>query len=136
MRIILVDGECSICQRSVQFIMKRDQGTFHFASLQSEIGQYFVQQHHLEHVDSVVLIDSNKAYIYSSAVLKIVRYLRFPWKLLSVLFIIPAIIRNPIYHFIAKNRHRFQSKTSVCRLLTEEERTRFLSSMESLSSIK
>ena len=136
MRIILMDGDCSICQGSVQFIMKRDQGEFYFASLQSEIGQHLVKQHQLEHVDSVILIDDNRAYIYSSAVLKITRKLGFPWKLCSILSIIPTFIRNPIYHVIAKNRHRFQSKKTECPLLTKEQRGRFLSSVDDISSLQ
>lgn len=136
MRIILMDGDCSICQGSVQFIMKRDQGKFYFASLQSEIGQHLVKQHQLEHVDSVILIDDNRAYIYSSAVLKITRKLGFPWKVFSIFSIIPAIIRNPVYHIIAKNRHRFKSKKTECPLLTEEQRRRFLSSVDDISSLQ
>lgn len=126
MRIVLMDGDCSFCQASVQFIMKRDRGAFHFASLQSELGQKFVKQYRLEHVDSVVLIEHGKAYIYSDAALRIAGQLVAPWRYISVARIIPKFIRDAAYRLIAKNRHNLLRKQPVCAIPSEKDRARFL----------
>lgn len=55
--IVLFDGVCNLCNKSVQFIIKRDpHNQFFFASLQSEMGKSLLEKHHLSEVDSVVLI--------------------------------------------------------------------------------
>mgnify|MGYP003367063045 CR=1 FL=1 len=126
MRIVLMDGECSFCQESVQFIIKRDRGTFHFASLQSELGQNYVRKYSLEGIDSVILIENNRAFIYSDAALRIAQKLTFPWRLLAVFRLIPKRMRDKIYSWIAKNRHNLLKNHQVCRVPTEKERARFL----------
>ena len=126
MRLVLIDGECSFCQTSVQFIMKRDGGTFHFASLQSDFGRQFVEKYCLQEIDSVVYIENGKAYIYSDAVLRIVRYLQWPWRILVIGRIIPRPLRDLIYRFIAKNRHYLLKNKTVCAIPSEKDRARFL----------
>ena len=71
-RVILFDGECNFCDSSVQFIIKRDPyAHFHFASLQSETGAEFTKKYSIpEDVDSLVLIEKNKAYTKSGAALR------------------------------------------------------------------
>ena len=45
-KIILFDGVCKICDRSMLFIIKRDpKKKFMFASLKSEIGQSLLNTH-------------------------------------------------------------------------------------------
>lgn len=126
MRIVLMDGECTFCQASVQFIMKRDRGAFHFASLQSELGHRLVQQYQVAHIDSVILIEQGKAYLYSDAALRIAAQLNAPWSLLKFTRVVPRLIRDMMYRLIAKNRYYLLKKQSVCHIPTENERARFL----------
>lgn len=121
-----MDGECTFCQSSVQFIMKRDRGAFYFASLQSKIGQSYVEKFNLTHIDSVILIEDEKAYIYSDAALRIARQLENPWRLISIAKIVPKIIRDTVYKFIAKNRHYIIREQPVCLVPSEKDRSRFL----------
>ena len=126
MRLVLIDGECTFCQKSVQFIMKRDNGAFHFASLQSELGQCYVQQYHLTAVDSVILIEQGKAYIYSDAALRITAQLQKPWNFLRVGYILPRPVRDFVYKMIAKRRHSLLKSETVCVIPSEKDRARFL----------
>lgn len=125
MRIILFDGVCHFCDASVQFIMKRDGGTFHFASLQSEIGQQYVKKFGLS-VDSVVLVEQGQAFTKSTAALKIARHLGMPWSLLIVARVIPRSFRDLVYGFIAKNRYRWFGQKQECLLPSPKQRARFL----------
>lgn len=127
MKIVLFDGECNFCNQSVQFIMKRDQlKQFKFASLQSDAGKRLLETYNIpKTMDSVVFIDEEQAYVKSAAALNIALHLNAFWKLLYVLIIVPAPLRNRVYDFVAKNRHRF-IKNNQCKIPTKEEIDRFL----------
>lgn len=128
-QIILFDGECHFCDRSVQFILKRDRhGYFKFASLQSELGQKLLKKHQIPtDTDSFVLVTSKQAYVKSTAALKVVRHLTGLWKILYIFILVPRPLRNFVYDVIAKNRYRWFGRKESCDLPTPEMRRRFLS---------
>ncbi len=53
---------------------------------------------------TVILLDNQKIYIKSSAIIKALQNKGSWWKLAGLLWIIPAFIRDAIYDFIARNR--------------------------------
>ncbi|MBK5500188.1 MULTISPECIES: thiol-disulfide oxidoreductase DCC family protein [unclassified Peribacillus] len=127
--VILFDGECNFCDSSVQFIIKRDpKGLFHFASLQSEAGQELLKKYDVPaNIDSIVLIEKDKAYYKSAAALRICRRLQGAWKMFYGFTIVPSFIRNIAYDFIAKNRYKwFGKKEESCMLPSPSVRKRFL----------
>ncbi|WP_437176700.1 thiol-disulfide oxidoreductase DCC family protein [Rossellomorea aquimaris] len=126
--IILFDGICNFCNSSVQFIINRDpKGFFQFASLQSEIGQELLKKHNIpQTTDSFVLIDDPKAYIESTAALKVCSRLTWPWKLFVVCMIIPKPLRDRVYRWIAGNRYRWFGKQESCMLPSQNMRDRFI----------
>src|SRR5262249_12886541 len=98
--IVLFDGICNLCTRSVRFILQRDsQGYFRFAALQSPIGQLLLDRHGISSGDlsSVVPIEHDKAYTGSDAALHIARHLGGAWPLLSLLVVVPRPLREGIY---------------------------------------
>ncbi|SES24333.1 thiol-disulfide oxidoreductase DCC family protein [Salipaludibacillus aurantiacus] len=127
--IVLFDGDCNICDTSVQFIIKRDpQQKFAFASLQSDTGKALLKKYQVDRrTDSIVLIEkSGKIFEKSSAALRIARRLKGGWKLTALFLIVPPFIRNFFYDLIAKNRYKWFGKKSSCRMPTPDERKRFL----------
>jgi len=127
--IVLFDGVCNFCNHSIQFIIKRDKkGYFKFGALQSEEGKALLQQHGLspEALDTIVLVEDGKAYSYSTAPLRIVKKLTFPWPIFYVFILVPIFIRNPIYKWISRNRYKWFGKQESCMLPTPEIRSRFL----------
>lgn len=128
MAIILFDGECHVCDKSVEFIIKRDpDGYFHFASLQSEVGQNILNYYRVERdIDSLVLIDHNQYYQKSTAALKICRNLKGLSKFIYILLIIPLPIRDFFYKIIAKNRYKWFGKKDICMLPLPNVKKRFL----------
>ncbi len=127
MRIILFDGICNFCDASVQFIIKRDGGAFQFASLQSDIGQELIARLGLQEIDSIVLIEDDKAYTKSTAALRIAKKLGRLWPACYAAIIIPKPLRDKVYDWIAQNRYRWFGKKDVCMLPNEKDRARFLS---------
>lgn len=126
--IILFDGVCNFCNRTVQFIIKRDRnGYFRFASLQSSVAESLLATR-LEglHLNSIVLIENGQIYTESTAVLRIVKNLDGIWKAAFILLAIPKPFRDPLYRFFAQRRYRWFGRQSSCMVPTKEIRDRFL----------
>lgn len=127
--ILLFDGYCNLCQSSVQFVLKHEKKPeIYFASLQSETGIQLLNHFGINsnEVDSLVLIENNKAFIKSSAALRALKYLKGIYPLGFALIIIPEFIRNAVYDFIAKNRYKWYGKTESCMVPDKDLMKRFL----------
>lgn len=127
-KIVLFDGECHFCNRSVQFIIKRDPNAYYkFASIKSDIGQQFRKDYGIPfHIDSLILIENEQYYVKSSAALRICKNLKGAWKTGGIFLLIPTPIRNFAYDFIAKNRYKWFGKKEACELPSSEMKKRFL----------
>ena len=98
--IVLFDGVCNWCAFWVQFLIKRDRRrTFRFAALQSDPGQQLLKAAGLpsDQLDTMVLIDGDKYYVKSSAVLQIMKKMDRLWPFLFVFIVIPPFIRDYCY---------------------------------------
>jgi predicted DCC family thiol-disulfide oxidoreductase YuxK len=127
--IILFDGVCNLCNSSVDFIVQnRRDDTFRFASLQSDWVEDYLQKNYsdIDIKDSIILLKPEELLQQSDAALTISRYLQFPYNLLSAGFIIPKIIREPIYEWIARNRYKWFGKKESCRIPSPDERGLFV----------
>ncbi|WP_282054980.1 thiol-disulfide oxidoreductase DCC family protein [Maribacter luteus] len=129
-KIILFDGVCNLCNRTVQFVIKHDKkDEFRFATLQGEIGKQLVKERHIDTdtVDSIILIEPGIAYYTkSTAALKIGASFGGAWKLLNVLDLIPSSLSNIVYDFVAHNRYKWYGKKDACMIPTPELKAKFL----------
>lgn len=130
--IILFDGRCGLCTRSVQFILKRDRDArFRFAPLESaaaaractRIGAPTPQA---VEPDSIIVIADGQALERSDAALSIAARLPFPWPILTVFRVVPRRLRDWLYGIIARNRYRWFGRHDACMIPTPEQRARFL----------
>lgn len=126
--ILLYDGVCGLCDRTVQWILRRDPGgAMRFATLQGEIGRTALHRlPQLADVDSVVLLHPGGAWVRSTAVLEIARYVGGVWGLAVIGYIVPRAIRDWVYDQVAKRRYATFGKFDACPLPTPETRARFL----------
>ena len=131
--VLLFDGECGLCTRIVQLVLRADRkGTLCFASLQSEFARKIIDRHpELRAVDSVAWLEGDAAGGYqvsirSEAALRLARYLGYPWRLLSVARAIPRSIRDRAYDWIARRRHRWFGPAVSCQLPTPEQQKRMV----------
>lgn len=128
--IILFDGVCNLCNGAVRFIIKRDKaGYFRFGSLQGEVGRQLFDRHFPNagsRLDSIVLIEDERAFTHSDAVLRIARRLGPGWALLSLLRIVPRPLRDFVYRRIANNRYRWFGKQDRCMIPSPELKSLFL----------
>ncbi len=128
--VLLFDGVCNLCNATVQFVIRQDpEDIFQFASLQSEAGQAFLKKFNLptDELNTVVLVNDDKAYTRSDVVLQISKKLGGWWRLMQVFYIVPRPVRNVVYDWIARNRYRWFGKKDECWLPTPELKRRFLS---------
>src|SRR5690349_9411301 len=127
--IVLFDGVCNLCSRSVQFILKRDhKDRFVFASLQSKKGQEIMRRFNLSttKLDTFLLVRKGKIYNRSGAALRIARSLSGLWPLLYVFILIPPFIRNAVYKWISRNRYKWFGRTKQCWAPGSEYRKKFI----------
>ena len=127
--LVLFDGECNLCNRAVDFIIRYDRKKhYQFASLQSDLGIQLKKDYDLrDDLDSLVVIEHNKAFIKSDAAMQIIPKLSFYWQPLRLMKFLPKLVRERMYEWVARNRLHWFGKKVTCRLPKPEERDRFLS---------
>lgn len=128
--LVLYDGTCGLCNRSVQLILRHDRrGRFRFAALQSDTGRALLAKHGLpvDALDTVVLVDGDRAYTKSRAALRVAGMMDAPWPLLRALLVVPRPVADFVYDRVANNRYRMFGRVDACMLPPPEVRARFLS---------
>ena len=128
-KIILFDGVCNLCNNAITFVIQRDKkDVFRYAPLQSNIGKLLTNKHNIDtsKVDSILLIDSDSAFVKATAALKISRHLTGGYPLMQAFYIIPPFIRNWVYDYIAKNRYKWFGKKDACMIPTPDLKSKFL----------
>lgn len=128
-KILLFDGICNLCNRLIQFIIKRDpKAKFRFTALQSKTGQDILLQMKLPMGDfnSIVYIRDGKCLFKSSAILHVLYDLGGVWKIFYLLIIIPSFIRDFTYTIVAKTRYKVFGKRETCMIPSSEIKDRFL----------
>jgi len=127
--IIIFDGVCNLCNASVNFVIKNDKKEqFLFASFQSDAAKEILLHFNLKNLNggTVILVEGQKVYEKSTAVLKIAKRLDGPFKAFYAFFIVPKIFRDWVYDFIAKNRYKWFGKRDSCMMPSPELKNRFL----------
>ena len=126
--IVLFDGVCNYCNAMVNFAIRNDKkAILKFAPLQSEAGKRIREEYNIaQDIDSVILIDHGKVYTHSDAAIHIAKYLRWPAKIFYSFIIIPKIIRQPFYKWIARHRYKWFGKKEECMVPTPDLKARFL----------
>lgn len=127
--VILFDGVCGLCNRWVDFVLRRDdEARFRFAALQSDAGRRALRRAGLppDFAASIVLVDADGVWMRSAAALRILRGLGAPYAWLYALVLVPRPVRDAVYRWIARNRYDWFGRRAECRLPSPAERERFL----------
>lgn len=116
--IVIFDGDCLFCQRSVRFIHRHDPtNQFRFASRQSASGSRLLGQVGIGLApNSMVLIDEGGTWLRSDAVLRIAARLGRPWSLARVFLFVPRLLRDGVYALVAAIRYRLSGFLPACEL--------------------
>lgn len=132
--IVLYDGVCGLCNRAVQFLLKRDRhDRLQFASLQSDLAARVLNRHGMnpKGLDTVyavlnygepneTLLAKGDAFLFFAGVIDGV------WSVASVVKVVPRPVRNWLYDFVARHRYQVFGKSESCMLPDPKQRHKFL----------
>jgi predicted DCC family thiol-disulfide oxidoreductase YuxK len=118
--VLFFDGNCAFCSKSVQQVVRFDgQERVSFAPLQGELAREkgFSGYAAATNGSMVLLRESDgRVFMHSDALIELARALGGFWQIFRIARFIPRWIRDGVYRWIARNRHRFMGKKSACLL--------------------
>ena len=122
--IVFFDGVCNLCNFWIQLLLDQDKKkVLKFCSLQNHFSKTFLGD---KHPDSIIYWRKGQILYKSKAVLAILSDLGGIWRVLCLFKIIPGFILDKIYDFIARRRYSWFGQREICRVPTDEEKSRFL----------
>jgi predicted DCC family thiol-disulfide oxidoreductase YuxK len=133
--ILLYDGVCGLCNRFVQFILRRDRNAiFRFASLQSPIAARILARHGINPtaLDTVYVVlnhelPSESLLSRSDAAAFVLKQLGGFWRAAaSLLQLLPKSLCDAAYNGVARHRYRIFGRYEVCTLPRDADHNRFL----------
>ncbi len=132
--LVLYDGECVLCNGSVDFLLRRDtEEIFLFASLQGTVGAEVLTRHgeDPDRLDSLGYVrgydtGDEELYFKSEAVLRALDDLGGFGRMASWLRWIPRSLRDYFYDIVAENRYDWFGQYDECRIPDSADRQRFL----------
>lgn len=128
-RLVLFDGVCKLCNAWVKFLIRHDrQRRLRLASVQSAQGQAILAWFGLptERFESMAYVEGGELFVRSTAVLRIVAQLPWPWRAFALLRLCPRPLRDWCYDRIALNRYRLFGRYDSCLLPDPDHERRFL----------
>ena len=127
--IVLYDGTCGLCHRSVQWLLRHERDhELQFAPLQGETAERLRAQHPQipRTLESMVLIEDGRTHVRSRAFLHVARHLRAPWRWAYAVRWLPGFLLDLGYRVIAAIRYRVWGRAELCDVPSPEHRARFL----------
>jgi predicted DCC family thiol-disulfide oxidoreductase YuxK len=115
--LIVFDGVCVLCSRSMRFIARHDRDqVIQFTAAQSNLGQALFRHYGLnpENFETFLFVEDGRAVAKFAAVLAVARHLRRPWNWLQGLWIVPGLLGDWLYDRFAGNRYRLFGRYDTC----------------------
>lgn len=127
--LILYDGTCGLCTKSVQWILRHERDhEIVFAPLQGETAALARARYPSIPltVESVVYVADGRARLRSKALIHATRHMAAPWRWVYALRWLPGFVLDLGYRVIAAIRYRVWGRADACQLATPTQRRRFL----------
>jgi predicted DCC family thiol-disulfide oxidoreductase YuxK len=127
--IVLIDGECVLCNRLARFVIRRDpHAKIRFAALGSPAAARVLAGWNLPTPPpgTFVLVAGGHAFLRSEAAIRLFSELPFPWHYAGICRVVPLALRDAVYSLVAAVRYRVMGRVPSCGLLDAAERERFL----------
>ena len=119
--ILLFDGVCNLCNPLVNFILRKEADkTILFVPLQSALAGKIMKRYSIpvteQNFETIIFIESNKVWVRSDAVFKVISHLRKPYSVFSIFEILPHRLSDGVYNLISKNRYKIFGKSETCMI--------------------
>jgi predicted DCC family thiol-disulfide oxidoreductase YuxK len=125
--LVLYDGDCGVCNRSVAIVLKRERNqTIHFSPIQSSFTQELFEKNGWPAPDlnTFYFIVGEKKYERSLAAFELMRHLEAPTSWLRIFRFLPRVFTDGCYNFVARRRKRISK--GFCVIPTPEQQNRFV----------
>ncbi len=128
--VMLYDGACVFCSRSVRFVAARSQRSLlAFSAMQSDAAHAALERRgrSAEDFDTLLVLEADRVLERSDAVLRLMERMEPPWPLLAELVRrIPRSMRDAFYRVVAANRYRILGRQRECMLVGPELGRRYV----------
>lgn len=132
--VVLFDGECPLCNRSVAFLARHDRAhRLRYAHLQGRFasGHLAPELRSAARDGSVVLLEpeaGGRVSLRSAAVLRALAHTGGAWRLLGWLAAVPGAVPllNVLYAYVARKRDDWFGRHDTCALPDASFRARFM----------
>ncbi|MCX2721951.1 thiol-disulfide oxidoreductase DCC family protein [Roseibium salinum] len=125
--LIVFDAICVLCSGFARFMATHDKNAgFRFVDAHSETGRALYRRYGLDPdlmESNIVILDGN-AYTRMASFTAAMRSLGWPWRLFTVLDLLPAKVADWLYDRIAQNRYRVGWRS--CPLPSQEIKDRLI----------
>jgi len=126
--ILFYDGDCGLCHAAVRWILRHDhRGTIRFAPLQGMTYAALSLPNKPTDLTTVVFLDEDELLVRGDAVIRFLKRMGGIWALFGAVgVIVPRLLRDASYRFVADRRIRWFGRAEACALPNPVERNRFL----------
>jgi predicted DCC family thiol-disulfide oxidoreductase YuxK len=142
--LVIFDGRCGLCNRSVRWFLARDhRDQLRFVPSESPKVAAFLKRQipgatsstkgpSSTDLESILVVrhvgrHNEELMFRSDAVLELLRRLPPPWPMVaSIATWVPRPLRDLVYRLVARYRHRLFGRFDACPLPTAEERSHFV----------
>ncbi len=127
--IIVFDGACVLCSRTMRFLLKHDRKRrLRFLPAQTSLGAALYAHYGKAPADyeTHMVIEHGSAFYKSEAAIRMLAHLGAPWSLAQAGRIVPRAWRDAFYDLVANNRIRWFGARDVCFAPAPQDADRFL----------
>ena len=125
--ILLYDGDCGFCNKSVAVVLKKEKHhDIHFSAIQSPYTAQLFERNGWPKPDlnTFYFINGDEKFERSSAAFEVMKQLKAPTSWWRVFRFLPTRFNDACYNFVAKRRKKISK--GFCVLPSPVQRKRFL----------
>lgn len=118
--LLFFDGDCGFCSKSVRWVARHDpRGRVNFAPLQGALAAELGLGRFAEVADGSMVVvreSDGRKFFRSDALIELAGALGGGWRLFRIARVIPGFLRDGVYRWVARNRHRLAGTSVACGL--------------------
>lgn len=127
MKVVYFDGYCNVCNRFVDFLIRRDRRrVLKFASLQSATAEQRLPAGYSSQVSTMVFEDEGVITDQSTGAILAIAAVGGIFVFMKIFLLVPRFVRDGVYRWVANHRYLWFGRRETCRVATSEERAQFL----------